>query len=130
MAVNKQKFVEWAKKVFEEENATNPGMEGAPMASFEMVMARLKDGTSVLIHTEADTENDGSAYLNWSELEKAFGDVTPDGTSIIRVSNLDGEVTITELTEGEKDYVDYLVDCNEQYSKDDVVEGTLKVELK
>lgn len=28
MAAYKQKFVEWAKKVFEEENETNPEMEG------------------------------------------------------------------------------------------------------
>ena len=130
MVVYKQKFVEWAKKVFEEENETNPEMEGAPMVSFEMMTARLKDGTPVIIHTEADTENDGSAYLNWSELEKAFGDVTPKGTALIQVSNLDGELTVTRLTDGEKDYVDYFVDCNEQYSKDDVVEGTLKIELK
>ena len=92
--------------------------------------ARLKDGTPVIIHTEAVTENDGSAYLNWSELEKSFGDVTPKGTALIQVSNLDGELTVTRLTDGEKDYVDYFVDCNEQYSKDDVVEGTWKVELK
>ena len=70
------------------------------------------------------------AGLNWSDLEKAFGGVTPEGVALIRVSNLDGDVTVTELTEGEKDYVDYLVDCNEQYSKDDVVRGSLKVELK
>lgn len=43
MVVYKQKFVEWAKKVFEEENETNPGVEGAPMVSFEMMTARLKD---------------------------------------------------------------------------------------
>ena len=40
------------------------------------------------------------------------------------------DLTVTRLTDGEKDYVDYFVDCNEQYSKDNVVEGTLKIELK